>query len=192
MGTTSLEQWLVNSSTSSNDTDGSSGSGWDSLLGTRWKTDSGDLAISVVSDDGGVVTRGSGERSSVTGLLLDVADDGTFWERGEWEDVTDIQGRLLSTVDELSSVHALGGDESLGSELVSVWVTESDQGERSTSTSVVDDLLDDTSDVSISLSEVVVSELGWVLVQVGVGLEDTTRLSLRTNNTTPAGDEMKR
>lgn len=52
-------------------------------------------------------------------------------------------------------------------------------------TSVVDDLLDDTTDVPVSLRVVVVPELGWVLVQVGVGLEDPTGLSLRANDTTP-------
>ena len=178
VSTTSLEQWLVNTSTTSDDTNSSSGSRWDCLLGARWQADSGHAAVCVVSNDGGVVTRGSCERTSVTSLLLDVADNGTLWERGERKDVADVQGRLLSTVDELTSVHALGSDESLGSELVSVWVTESDTSERSTSTSIVDDLLDDTSNVAVSLSEVVVPELGWVLVQVGVGLEDTPRLSL--------------
>lgn len=51
--------------------------------------------------------------------------------------------------------------------------------------SVVDDLLDNTTNVTVSLGEVVVTETSWVLVQVRVGLEDTTVLPLRANNTSP-------
>jgi len=48
-------------------------------------------------------------------------------------------------------------------ELVFVWVTESNPGERSTTTRVVDDVLHDTSDVSMTLSVVEGPELGGVL-----------------------------
>lgn len=111
-------------------------------------------------------------------------------------------------------VHALGGDESLRSQLVTVWVAEGDackgsatvhskgnevNRERVNSTQgaadqkchsptrVVDDLLDYAADVTIALSVVVVPQLSWVLVQVGVGPEDPARLPLRANDTTPVG-----
>lgn len=48
---------------------------------------------------------------------------------------------------------------------------------------VVDDLADDTTDVTVLLSKVEVAETSGVLVVVGVGLEDTTRLPLGTNDT---------
>lgn len=48
---------------------------------------------------------------------------------------------------------------------------------------VVDDLADDTTDVTVLLSKVEVAETSGVLVVVGVGLEDTTRLPLGTDNT---------
>lgn len=42
----------------------------------------------------------------------------------------------------------------------------------------MDDVLDDTSDVTVSLGEVKSSQTGGLLSVVGVGLEDTTRLPL--------------
>lgn len=47
----------------------------------------------------------------------------------------------------------------------------------------MDDLADDTTDVTVLLSKVEVAETSGVLVVVGVGLEDTTRLPLGTDNT---------
>lgn len=49
--------------------------------------------------------------------------------------------------------------------------------------SVVDDLADNTTDVTVLLGKVEVTETRGVLVVVGVGLEDTTRLPLGTNDT---------
>lgn len=52
---------------------------------------------------------------------------------------------------------------------------------------VVDDLLDDTSDVAISLSEIVVAKTSGVLVEVSMGLENSSGLSLRADDTSPTG-----
>jgi hypothetical protein len=48
-------------------------------------------------------------------------------------------------------------------------VAELDLGEGSTTAGIVDDLLDDTTGVTVSLSEVEGPELGRGLVQAGVG-----------------------
>jgi hypothetical protein len=177
-GSTGLEQGLVDSTTTSDDTDGSSGVGCDGLLGTGRQSDSGLSVLERVTDDGGVVSGSSGERSSVTDLLLDVADDRTFGAGRDRQDVTDVQGSLLSAVDERSGGKTFSGDEGLGSLLVSVRVSEENGSQRSTSTGVVDDVLDDTSDVTVSLGEVQRPQSGRVLPVVSVGLEDTTALSL--------------
>ena len=87
-----------------------------------------------MADNGDVVSGGSGKSSSVANSLLDVGDDGTLRHLTDGENVTDGQGSLLSSVDELTSVHALVGDESLGNLLESVGVTEDDLGEGSTTT----------------------------------------------------------
>jgi len=86
-----------------------------------------------VTDDGGVVTRSSGKRTTVTSLLLDVANDGSLGALTDGEDVADVQGSLLSTVDERSGRKTLGSDESLLSDLVSVRVSENDSSQRGTS-----------------------------------------------------------
>jgi hypothetical protein len=128
-----LQQGLVDTSTSSDDSDGSTGQRRDGLLGTGRQPDSGLLVLDRVSDDGSVVTRSSGERTSVPGLLLDVADDGTFGALSDGEDVADVQGGLLSAVDERTGRETLGGDESLLSDLVSVRVSEDNGGQGGTS-----------------------------------------------------------
>ena len=131
-GTTSLEQRLVDTSTTGNDTDGSTGTTRDGLLGTGGETDAGLVLIDGVADDGGVVTGGTGKSTTVANLLLDVADDGTFGALSDGEDVADVEGSLLSAIDEGTGVEALSGDESLLAELVPVGVTEDDTGEGST------------------------------------------------------------
>ena len=105
-------------------------------LGSRWETDSG-LSVLTVTDDGGVVTRSPGERSSVSDLLLDVADNGSFRALRDREDVSDVKGGLLSAVDERSGGDSLGGDEGLLAELVSVRVTEDNGSEGSTTRGLV-------------------------------------------------------
>jgi hypothetical protein len=218
-----------------------------------------------VTDDGGVVTRSSGERTTVTSLLLDVANDGSLGALTDGENVSDVQGSLLSAVNERSGRETLGSDESLLSDLVSVRVSEDDSGQGGTSdgkqqvarsvkadrksprrrgdrncrrraggvdssgnrqqpamsisklcqipsipictasildliptilshipsssfpsqhspTSVVDDVLDNSSNVSVLLGKVKGPELGRVLPVVGVGLEDPAGFTLVPND----------
>lgn len=163
---------LVGTSTTGNDTDHSTDAAGDNLLGTGWELDTGLALIWVVSDDGNVVSGGTSESTTVTDLLLDVGDDGSLWNLADWKNVADGQGGVLSGVDELASVHALVGDESLGVKLESVWVTENDLGERSTTSWVVDDVLDNTADVSMALSVVEVTERSWGNTKPLVGSED--------------------
>jgi hypothetical protein len=162
------EQRLVGTTTTSNDTDHTTGCALDNLLGTTGKLDTGLALIGVVADNGNVVTRGTAKSTAVTGLLLNVGNDGTFGDGGEGEDVADGQSSVLSGVDELTGVHALVGDEGLGDVLELVGVTELDLSERSTTARVVDDLLHDTAGVSMALSVVEDTELGRSLVETGV------------------------
>ena len=167
LGARSLEQGLVGTATTGDDTNHTTGSALDDLLGTGGELDTG-LAILVVANDGNVVTGGTAKSTTVTGLLLDVGDDGTLGHGGEGEDVADGQGSVLSGVDELASVHALVGDESLVDHLELVGVAELDLGEGSTTAGIVDDLLHNTTDVSMALSVVKGTELGGGLVETGV------------------------
>merc|ERR1719336_3518368 len=68
------------------------------------------------------------------------------------KNVSNLEISLLASVDELASVHALRGNEGLRLQLVTVWVTECDLGKGSTTARVVDDVLDDTLNVAMTLS----------------------------------------
>jgi len=161
----SLKQRLVCSAATSDNTDHTTDAGLDDLLGTGGELDTGLALVGVVANDGDVVTRGTAESTTVAHLLLDVGDNGTLGAGSEREDVADGEGGVLAGVDELAGVHALVGDEGLGVELEAVGVTEDDLGQGSTTTGVVDDLLHDTANIAVSLSEVESAELGGGLVE---------------------------
>ena len=46
----------------------------------------------------------------------------------------------------------------------------------------MDDLPNNTPDVTVLLGEIQVPKLGWVLVEIGVGSEDSTRFPLGSDN----------
>lgn len=179
LGARSLEQGLVGTATTGDDTNHTTGGVLDDLLGTGGELDTGLAILRVVANDGNVVTGGTAKSTTVTGLLLDVGDDGTLGHGGEGKDVADGQGSVLTGVDELAGVHALVGDEGLGDHLELVGMAELDLGEGSTTAGIVDDLLHDTTGVSMTLSVVKGTELGRSLVETGVGRckEKKNRLS---------------
>ena len=124
-----------------------------------------------MADDSRVVAGRASERTTVTGLLLDVADDSTLRQLRDREDVADRKLGLLAAVDEGTGVEALSGNESLLAELVAVGVTEDNAGERSATTSVVNNFFYNSTDVSIALRVVKVAEFCRGLVVVGVRFE---------------------
>lgn len=200
------KEGLVGTSTTGNDTDHATDGALDDLLGARRKLDAGLALVGVVANDGNVVARGTAERTTVANLLLNVGDDSSLRDGAEGEDVADGEGSVLAGVDELAGVHALVGDEGLGVELVAVGVAEDDLGQRSATAGVVDDLLHDTTDVTMTLGEVESAELRrrlvepfakmlvcgsevcasrWWWFRTGVGSEDrATALPLVANDTT--------
>lgn len=138
-----------------------------------------------MANDGHVVAGRPAQRTTVTLLLLHVADNSSFWDGAEREHVADVQRGILAGVDELASVHALVGDEGLGVKLVPVRVAERHLCERCSTARVVDDVLDDTTDVSMALGVVVGPELRGSLVEANVRSEDrAAALPLVANDTT--------
>jgi len=185
LSTRRLQEGLVGTSTTGDDTNHTTASAGEDLLGAGGELDTGLALIGVVADDGNVVTGGTAERTTVTVLVLDVGQDGTLRDGVEGQDVADGESGVLSGVDELASVHALVGNEGLSVVLEPVRVAESDLSQRSAATAVVDNLLDYTADVAIALSEIESAELGRSLVQAGVGREDgPASLPLVTDDTT--------
>lgn len=122
------QQRLVGTSTSSNDTNHTTCAALDDLLGTGWELNTGLTLIWVVSNDGDVVSGSTAKRTTVTSLLLNIRNDGTLWDGAEREDVSDSKSCVLACVDELTGVHSLVGDESLGVKLEPVWITENNLG----------------------------------------------------------------
>lgn len=99
-----LHERLVCAATSGDDTNHTTACAGEDLLGTRWELNTGLALVGVVADDGNVVTRGTAERTTVTGLVLDVGEDGTLRDGGEGQDVADGESGVLSGVDELCNV----------------------------------------------------------------------------------------
>jgi hypothetical protein len=104
LGTRGLEERLVCSSTTGDDTDHTTAGAGENLLGTRGELDTGPVLVGVVANDGHVVTGGTAERTTVTHLVFDVGEDGTFGDGAERENVSDGKSGVLSGVDELCSV----------------------------------------------------------------------------------------
>ena len=104
LGARGLEERLVCSSTTGDDTDHTTARAGKDLLGAGRELDTGLALVGVVANDGHVVARGTAKRTTVTRLVLDVGEDGTFRHGGEGEDVADGEGRVLSGVDELCYV----------------------------------------------------------------------------------------
>jgi len=174
VGSASLEEGLVDTSTTGDDTDGSSASGVKNLLGTRWKLDSGLASVGVVGDDDTGVSGALGKDTSVTDLGLDAAACSTFGHVADGHDVSDVKLGLLSGVDELAGRSTFGSNEDLVVLTVFVRILELDLGKGSSSTRVVDDVLDDTLDVTVSLGVIERSVFGGALSGSLNGLEDAS------------------
>jgi len=182
VNSTSLEDGLINSFTGGNETNHSSGMTGEGLSGTRRKLNSGlGKIIGVTNDDSGS-TGASGELALITGLVFDVTDGSTFRDLVDGEDVTGGEGSLVTSVDELTSVHSFNGQEMVVLKSVLIGVSEDDLSKGSSTTRVMDDLSDDTLDVTISFSEIENSESSGGDSVMLVGLEDRVLLTSSTTS----------
>ena len=182
---TGLGNRLVHAATTGDDADHGTAIGAHSLAGTGWELDTGQVLIGDMRNDGDIVPRCTGELAAISGRALQVAHDGTFWHGADGEDVADVELSLLTAVHVLTSVHTLSGDEQLLISAVVVSIAELDLAERSATTRVVHNVVDDTLDVSVALGEVDGAKLGGSLAVVGVSSEDgTTTLTLCADDAT--------
>lgn len=169
---TSLKHRLLSTTATGNLANGGAALAADNLLAARGELDAGDASIGVVSHNDSIVTRAPCHGSSVTCLLLNVADDRTFGHLADGLDVTDGQVGVLTAVDVLSGVDTLGGDEELLVLLVADGVSELHLGEGGATTRVVDDFSHHAADVTMTLSGIKSAELGGTLPMSVVGFED--------------------
>jgi hypothetical protein len=177
VGTSGLQQGLVGTTSSGNNSDLSTDAGRDGLLTSGWKSKLGGSLVFVVGDNNGVGTGATSESTTITSFGFDVADDGSLGDRCQGQDVTAGKTGLLPAVDELSTVHTFGTEEQFIVPLVSVSVQELDLADRGTSTGVVKNFLDGSSDVSLLLGVIERSELHGTLSGTGVSVKDR-RLTL--------------
>ena len=167
-----LENWLLVSSSGSDDSNHTSGLAVDGLSDTRWQLDSGLESILRMGDDGDERSRGSGELSIVSFSELDVGNESTFWDLTNWQDVTNLKGSLFTAENGLTREHSLDGKVQLLDLLVVISVLELDSGNWGSSAWVVKDFLDDSLDKSVSLLVVQVLVLDFSESSEGVGLVD--------------------
>merc|ERR1719454_2200395 len=156
-----LEEWLVGSLTTSDEANHGSATTNDGLSGAGWKSDSGLLSIVGVTDDDARGAGGSGERSSISELGLAVGHNCSFWQVINWDNISNCELSLRSTVDVLAGVHSFDGDEILNSLLVSVCISEDNLCKWRSSAWVVDNVLHNSLHVSLSLNVVKSSESSW-------------------------------
>ena len=81
--------------------------------------------INIVAHDDRIISGGTCKGATVSHVLLHIADDGSLRHGSQGQHVANGQSGLLSTVEELAGVHALGRDEQLLLVLESERVTES-------------------------------------------------------------------
>lgn len=172
VGTSGLQQGLIGTTASGDNSDLGTNGGRNRLLSSRGKSKLGGSLFFVVGDDNGVGTGSTGKGTAVSALGLDVADNGSLGDRSQWQDISAGKAGLLSAVNELSAVHTLGTQKQFIVALVSVLVEELDAAHGGTSTGVVHNFLDDASDVSLLFGIVQRSELDGSLAGAGVRLED--------------------
>ena len=173
VSTSGLEKRLISSASSSDNTDLGTDSGRNSLLSSRRKSKTGSSLLFVVGDNNGKGTRASGKSTTISLLGLNVADNGSLGDNLKRKNISDSQGGLLSAVNKLTSVHTLSADEKFVVSLITVSIQELDLGKGSSSTGVMDDLLDNSTDVSLLFGIVQSSELDSTLSGSGVRLENS-------------------
>lgn len=172
VSTSSLEEGLISTSTSGDNSDLGTDIGLDSLLSSRWETDTGGTLLVIVGNDDSETSRSTGELSTVTGTGFNVADNGSLGNLLQRKNISAGKGGLLSAVDELSGVHTLGGNHELSVPLVAVSIQELDLGNGCTSSGVMEDLLDDTTDVAATFGIIDGAELDGSLTSAHMRLED--------------------
>jgi len=154
----SLQDGLFVTTSAADNADHGASVSIDGLTNTGGQFYSGGLSVLALTDNGGVGSRRSGELAGVSLLGFDVADQSTFGNAADGQDIADGELGLGSAIDILSSVHSFGGEVKLLDGLVAVRVAELDSSEGSASTGIVKDFSDDTTNVTVAFGEVEASE----------------------------------
>jgi hypothetical protein len=158
-GTSGLGDGLVHTASTGDDANHSTAGG---------ELDTSQVLIDDMRNDSDVIPRSTSELATISGLALQVANNSTFRHGANGEDVADVKLSLLTAVYILAGVHTLSGDEQFLVSAVMISIAELHLAKRSTTTGIVDNVIDDTLDVSVALSEVDGAKLSSSLAVVGV------------------------
>mmetsp|Transcript_5248 Transcript_5248/g.15193 ORF Transcript_5248/g.15193 Transcript_5248/m.15193 type:complete len:222 (-) Transcript_5248:79-744(-) len=171
VSTTSLEKRLVGTAATSDNTNLGTNTRPHSLLATRGQTEASGALLLIVRDDDSKAARSTREGTTISLLGLNVAHNGSLGDNRKGKDVPDDELGLLTAVHKHACVHALGGDHELRIPLVTVRIAELDLGNRGTTPRVMDDLLDDAANVTLTLGVVERTELHGTLAGARMRLE---------------------
>jgi hypothetical protein len=169
ISTTSLEDGLLNTSTTSNNSNHGTGESRNALLLARWHLQlSGIVSVANYS---AVLTGGTSKRSTISKLFFDIANNSTLGHLTNGENVSNSKGGLLADIDELTGIHALGSNEILFVEFILVRIAEDYLGNGSTTARVMNNFLHKTAKITSALSKINRAVLGGANTMSGVGLE---------------------
>lgn len=169
VGSSCLQQWLINTASSSDHPNDSTAMGVQSLSGTRWVSNTGLLTILGMSNDHTAASGCPGNLTTIHRMSLNSGNDSSFRTRSEGEQITRHQCSRLSGLDVHTGVQTLYADPSVLQETELVPVPEHNLAHRGATARLVEDLLDNSSNLVMPLREIEWTELGWsLLVSVSV------------------------
>mmetsp|Transcript_5159 Transcript_5159/g.10916 ORF Transcript_5159/g.10916 Transcript_5159/m.10916 type:complete len:211 (+) Transcript_5159:206-838(+) len=174
VGGSGLEQGLVRSASSGHDTHLGTNVGGHRLLSSTGQAQTSGALVFVVCHDNGVGTRSTGHGAAIPLSGFHVADNGSFRHGGNGQDISDRQGGLLSAVDELTFVHPFGTNHEFIVPLVSVGIAELDFGNGSSTTGIVENFLNDSTNVTVLFGIVQSAQFHGTLAGSHMRLENWT------------------
>ena len=117
-------------------------------------------------------------------LMLEVANNSALWHLANRENVANSQLSFLAAVHELASVHSLRSNKQLLLQAMLVNIPELHNGKRCATARIVNDLLNDTLDVTIALREIQSTQTSSAFPVLRMGLENRpTTPTTSTNDT---------
>lgn len=152
-------RFFISTSTCDN-TDGSSAGSRNSFSGSRRKSYSSSASIIRVSDYGGIGACASWIRALISDCGFNIANSCTLSNLIDWENITNWHGCFSSAKDVLAWVGSFCCKEILGSVFISIRISEINFQHRGTSSGFVENSSNHTLNVSLSLSEIEVS-ISW-------------------------------
>ena len=181
---TGLEEWLLKTATTGDNTEHGAASRENEGLAAGWELDTG-VAIIGVGDDTDGVAGAAAIATTITWTVFDVANFHTFWDLAEWEDGASSKWSFWAAGDDLASVDAFWGDNASLFEGSLTFLLEDKASEWGATTWIVNEFLDNAVDDGGALGGIEWLVLGGALTVVSVSTEDiTVTLTLSTNDVT--------